>query len=234
MNPTLLKGLERFISESNKACCCQLVYEWQRSDSSGDLLGICRHAEQELRLADLFDRIETDALLRSDTFHAIADSILKRYFAEIHEQIIKVEPILKAVENRHTAAWYSLSAITPADNFDHDKIKYAKVKMKPKNKYILIIIRRDNNYHDCLYYIAKMQGFYLAHIASFLIVEPKGIWKFYVNYAHLMDSNYRHFRATFGTTLTVSHPLFDDLLKKAADVVEGLYLNWYLKELTTA
>ena len=109
MPMSALKGLERFVSGPCKAYCYQLIHEWQRGDGREDLLKISRHVERELRLADRFDKMEIRALLKSDTFPAIDESILKRFFAEIEERVIKVEAILEAVENRRTAAWYSLT-----------------------------------------------------------------------------------------------------------------------------
>ena len=64
------------------------------------------HVERELRLADRFDKTEIGLLLKCDTFPAINESILKRYFTEIAENVIKVEVIITAVENRRTAACY--------------------------------------------------------------------------------------------------------------------------------
>jgi hypothetical protein len=220
MSTDLLKGLERFISDSCKAYCYQLVHEWQRGDGSGDLLEICRHVERELRLSDRFDKIEIEALLLSDIFPAINESILKRLLAEIGDRVIKTTVILEAVENRRTAAWYSLTA----------------------------------NYCECLYHIAKMQEFYLAHIEGFHIVEPKKLWDGYTKDYYEMDSRYRHFHASFGNAIgavspvpydPISNPypdnaqespnaLLEDALKKCADTVEGLYSEWFLKELTSA
>ena len=47
-----------------------------------------------------------------------------------------------------------------------------------------------------------------------------------------MDSFYRHFHYVFGCTLKNSNVLLEDKLKHAADYVEGLYQNWFIKELT--
>jgi uncharacterized protein (TIGR02687 family) len=85
-----------------------------------------------------------------------------------------------------------------------------------------------------LYNIGKIQEFYLAHVGGFHIVEPKNIWKLYVNEGYLMDSHYRRFHYAFGNTLKASNPLLDDLLKKCSEVVERLYHHWYLVELTGA
>ena len=198
MPASALRGLERFASDSNKAYCYQLVHEWQRSDSSGDLEEICHYVERELRLADRFDKTEISVLLKSDTFPAINESILKRYFKEITENVIKVEDIIGAVENRRTAAWYALT----------------------------------EDYLESLYYIAKMQEFYLSHIDGFHIVEPVQVWKLYTTDAYEMDSHYRHFHFCFGNTLKSPNALLEDALKKCSDVVEGLYREWFLKRLT--
>lgn len=199
MPTSALRGLERFISDSNKAYCYQLVHEWQRSDGSDDLEEICRYVERELRLADRFDKTEINVLLKSDTFPAINESILKRYFKEISENVIKAPDIIGAVENRRTAAWYALT----------------------------------ENYLESLYYIAKMQEFYLSHIDSFHIVEPAKIWKLYTTDAYMMDSYYRHFHFRFGNTLKSPNALLEDALKKCSDVIEGLYREWFLKQLTS-
>ena len=198
MPASALRGLERFASDSNKAYCYQLVHEWQRGDGSGDLEEICHHVERELRLADRFDKTEISILLKSDTFPAINESILKRYFKEITENVIKVEDIIGAVENRRTAAWYALT----------------------------------EDYLESLYYIAKMQEFYLSHIDGFHIVEPVKVWKLYTTDAYEMDSHYRHFHFCFGNTLKSPNALLEDALKKCSDVVEGLYREWFLKQLT--
>lgn len=198
MPVSALRGLERFASDSNKAYCYQLVHEWQRGDGSDDLEEICHYVERELRLADRFDKTEISILLKSDTFPAINESILKRYFKEITENVIKVEDIIGAVENRRTAAWYALT----------------------------------EGYLESLYYIAKMQEFYLSHIDGFHIVEPVKVWKLYTTDAYEMDSHYRHFHFCFGNTLKSPNALLEDALKKCSDVVEGLYREWFLKQLT--
>jgi uncharacterized protein (TIGR02687 family) len=198
MPASALRGLERFVTDSCKAYCYQLVHEWQRSDGSEDLIEFCRHVERELRLADRFDKIEISILLKSDMFPAINESILKRFYAEIGERVIKVDSILEAVENRRTSGWYNLTV----------------------------------DYIESLYYIAKMQEFYLAHIEGFHLVEPAKIWKLYTTDAYQMDSHYRRFHYFFGNTLKAPNTLLEDALKKCSDVVEGLYREWFLKELT--
>ena len=196
---SVLRGLERYVSDSCKAYCYQLVHEWQRGGGNGDLVEICRHVERELRLADRFDNTEITILLKSHIFPNIDESILKRFFAEIGERVIKVDAILEAVENRRTSGWYA----------------------------------RTENYFESLYYIAKMQEFYLAHINGFHVVESVQVWKLYTTGAYQMDRHYRHFHYEFGNTLKRPSSLLEDALKKCSDVVEGLYREWFLRGLTS-
>lgn len=109
MPASALKGIDRYVSDSNKAYCYQLIHEWQHGNSQSDLEEICRVVERELRLSDRFDKTEIGVLLKSDTFPAINESVLKHFFTEISENVVKVEDILTAVKNRRTAAWYELT-----------------------------------------------------------------------------------------------------------------------------
>lgn len=108
MNPSVLKGLERFISESNKAYCYSIVHEWRSRADHDALYQLCRTVEQELRLPARFDGQEVEALLTGDIFPAIHEAILKRFFAEISEQVVKVDLMLKTADNRRTSGWSEL------------------------------------------------------------------------------------------------------------------------------
>lgn len=198
MNPSVLKGLERFISESNRAYCYSIVHEWRNREDNTALWDLCRTVEQELQLPSRFDKQEIETLLTGDIFPSIHEIILKRFFSEASEQVVKPDLILKTVENRRTSGW----------------------------------IEHFSDYYDCLYFIAKMQEFYQNNAAGFHIVEPKAVWKLYTENAYELDSFYRHFHYAFGCTLKDSNPLLEDKLKHATEYVEGLYQNWYLKELT--
>jgi hypothetical protein len=49
-----LRGLARFVSDSNKAYCYQLVHKWQRFKGIGELDEIFCYVERELRLTECF------------------------------------------------------------------------------------------------------------------------------------------------------------------------------------
>ena len=106
MNTSVLKGLERFISDSNKAYCYSIVHEWRNREYNDDLFDLCRYIENELNLASRFEKQDIETLLTADIFTSIHESILKRFFSEVADHVIKVELMLKAAENRRTAGWY--------------------------------------------------------------------------------------------------------------------------------
>jgi len=106
MSAGVLKGLERFISDSNKAYCYGIVHEWRNRECSDDLFALCRHVEHELNLAARFEKQDVETLLTADIFPSIHESILKRFFSEVAERVVRVELMLKTAENRRTSGWY--------------------------------------------------------------------------------------------------------------------------------
>ena len=106
MNASVLKGLERFVSETNKAYCYSIVHEWRSREDNEDLYELCRTVENELQLPTRFDKFEPETLITGDVFPCINESILKQLYAEISDHVVKVDLIRKVCENRRTAGWY--------------------------------------------------------------------------------------------------------------------------------
>lgn len=107
MPGSVLRGLERFVSETNKAYCHSIVHEWRSRGQSDSLYEICRTVEQELRLPTRFDKLPPETLLTGDVFPCINESLLKQLYSEIAEQVVRTDLIMKVCENRRTAGWYS-------------------------------------------------------------------------------------------------------------------------------
>lgn len=93
--------------------------------------------------------------------------------------------------------------------------------------------KRVRYYYDGLLQVAKMQQFYQEHITGFHIAQYKDLWKKYQEEYYVMDTYYRLFHTAFGLSLKKSNTVLEDLYKNVADYVEGLYKNWYLKEIST-
>ena len=97
----------------------------------------------------------------------------------------------------------------------------------------LLWYSRLQNFYEGVLNVAYMQKFYLEHSAGFHTVEPHKVWKEYTEDYYRMDTYYRLFHVAFEKSLNSSNPLLDDLFKHVADVVEGLYANWFLGNLGT-
>lgn len=97
----------------------------------------------------------------------------------------------------------------------------------------LLWYSRVQHFYEGVLNVAYMQKFYLEHSAGFHTVEPHKVWKKYTEDYYRMDTYYRLFHVAFGKSLNSSNPLLDDLFKHVADVVEGLYANWFLGNLGT-
>lgn len=93
--------------------------------------------------------------------------------------------------------------------------------------------KRVRYYYDGILQVAKMQQFYQEHITGFHIAQYRDMWKNYQEEYYLMDSYYRMFHTAFGLSLKQLSTVLEDSFKNVADYVEGLYKNWYLKELST-
>lgn len=77
-----------------------------------------------------------------------------------------------------------------------------------------------------------MQKIYQTWYGNFHEVEPSKVWKLYTDELYKMDTYYRKFHLAFGESLKASLIDIDDEYKEACEIVENLYQNWYLKELT--
>lgn len=106
MNNSALKGLERYISESNKAYCYSIVHEWRNYGDGKALFALCRTIEEKHDLPARFAKQEIETLLTADIFPTIHECILKRFFSETADHVVKADLMLKTVENRRTSGWY--------------------------------------------------------------------------------------------------------------------------------
>lgn len=165
MPVSVLRGLEQFISESNKTYCYQLVHEWQQRKDCKILEKLCHDVAHKVRLAARFDKIDIQLLLKSDIFPEINESILKRYYKEISEQVIKVAEILTVVENRRTAAWYPLTkdyieslyyiAKVNEFNFLHRDDFHLVDPVKVWKRYTTDLYKMDSHYRHFHYHFSK-------------------------------------------------------------------------------
>lgn len=101
-----LNGLQGYISEAKKSNDYSVVHEWMTSGDKEKYLELARQIEYKLNIHSRFEKMDVDLLLLSDVFPAIDEALLKRYFSEISENVIKVDEILSSVEAKRTQGWF--------------------------------------------------------------------------------------------------------------------------------
>ena len=87
-------------------------------------------------------------------------------------------------------------------------------------------------FYEALLAVAQMQDFYLQHGAGFHMTDPAEIWQNYCDDFYKMDSYYMSFYKQYNNIKQSTHNELDDLFKQAAEVVDNLYNNWFLANLT--
>ena len=89
------------------------------------------------------------------------------------------------------------------------------------------------NYYEGLLQVARMQTFFKAHAAGFHTVEPAKVWKEYTSEYYLMDTYYREFHRCYSASLKKYDVELSDLFRTVMEKVEGLYVGWFLTELSS-
>ena len=87
-------------------------------------------------------------------------------------------------------------------------------------------------FYEALLAVAQMQDFYLQHGAGFHMTDPAEIWQSYCDDFYKMDSYYMSFYQQYRNVKQSTYNELDDFFKQAAEVVDNLYNNWYLANLT--
>lgn len=87
-------------------------------------------------------------------------------------------------------------------------------------------------YFDGLVQLANMQEFHFEYNTGFHAVEPQELWKLYTEKLYIMDSYYRKFHVLYAASMTNYNPELDDLWNGVKDKAEGIYVNWFLNELS--
>ncbi|WP_462406688.1 BREX-1 system phosphatase PglZ type A [Gracilibacillus sp. Marseille-QA3620] len=180
------------------------------------------------------ERNKSNSLIFIDHWmHHKVDYMIYNELAEIVEQEIQLANIVRPL---------SIEAFKNADTFPYfDKaiiiyiVNSLEAKHEDYEEYIkLINLRRVKHFYErfqCIYealfYTVKMYEFY----KKYNIGIPKGsvidMWKSYVNEYYLMDTYYRKFYVAYDNEPN------SEILKKLKVMVENLYTNWYIGDLSS-
>ncbi|WP_145524024.1 BREX-1 system phosphatase PglZ type A [Virgibacillus sp. SK37] len=180
------------------------------------------------------NRNKTNAVVFIDHWmHHKTDYMVFDEYAEMAEQEIQLSNIINNVP---------IEAFKQADTFpylDRAIIIYIAnglvTQLEDYEEYTkLIKLRRAKHYYEkfasvyeALYYTVKIHEFYKEHRQGIPQGRAIDLYQAYVNDYHLMDTYYRKFYVAYDEESN------HDLLKKLKMLVENLYTNWYMGELSS-
>ncbi|WP_026584643.1 BREX-1 system phosphatase PglZ type A [Bacillus sp. J33] len=180
------------------------------------------------------NRNKTNAVVFIDHWmHHKTDYVVFDEYAEIAEQEIQLSNIINNLP---------IEAFKQADTFpylDRAIIIYIAnglvTQLEDYEEYTkLIKLRRAKHYYEkfasvyeALYYTVKIHEFYKEHRQGIPQGRAIDLYQAYVNDYHLMDTYYRKFYVAYDEESN------HDLLKKFKMLVENLYTNWYMGELSS-
>lgn len=180
------------------------------------------------------NRNKTNAVVFIDHWmHHKTDYMVFDEYAEMAEHEIQLSNIMNNVP---------IEAFKQADTFpylDRAIIIYIAnglvTQLEDYEEYTkLIKLRRAKHYYDnfssiyeALYYTVKIHEFYKEHRQGIPQGRAIDLYQAYVIDYHLMDTYYRKFYVAYDEESN------HDLLKKLKMLVENLYTNWYMGELSS-
>jgi len=196
------------------------------------------HSVDEKYLLNLEDfiakRNSTNALVFIDHWmHHKTDYILFNEYAAMVEQEVGLQAIVNVIPvddfkqadifpyiDRAIIIHIANSLMTELEDYE----EYRK----------LIKLRRAKHYYDeykhvynALYYTVKIHEFYKGHRQGIPQGRAIDIYEAYVNEYYLMDTYYRKFYVAYDEESN------NDLVKQLKVLVENLYTNWYMGELSS-
>lgn len=196
------------------------------------------HSVDEKYLVELNDfiakRSKTNALVFVDHWmHHKSDYVKFNNYIEMVEQEINLPKVIQTIP---------LDEFKQADIFPYiDRAIIIHIanslleKLEDYEEYKkLIKLRRVKHYYDdyaavyeALFYTVEMHEFYNNHKPGIPQSQAIDLYEAYLEDYHKMDSYYRKFYVAYDDE--TDH----ELLKKLKDMVENLYTNWYMGELSS-
>ncbi len=220
------------------------LYGYDREDNSLKTLFMhltvttLSHSMEESSLSNIksfiAERNRSNALVFIDHWmHHKSDFAIYNELAETVEKEIKLADIvhqlpIEAFKNADTFPYFDKAIIIyianslEASHEDYDE--YIK----------LINLRRVKHFYEkfqyiyeALFYTVKMYEFYKKYSSGIPKVSATDMWKSYVNEYHEMDTYYRKFYVAFDNEPN------SEILKKLRAMVENLYTNWFMGDLSS-
>lgn len=110
-------------------------------------------------------------------------------------------------------------------------VDVAKIRATVEKRRTCVWYANVINYYEGILQIANMHEFYKEYSGGFHTVEPEKVWKEYITEYYKMDTYYRLYHRHFAESLKEYNTILHDLFNQVTETVEGLYTNWFLKQL---
>ncbi|MCM3255569.1 BREX-1 system phosphatase PglZ type A [Priestia aryabhattai] len=220
------------------------LYGYDRKDRSLKTLfmyltvTMLSHSIEETSLSNIknfiAERSKSNALVFIDHWmhhksdYAIYDELAETIEKEINLANIVHQLPIESFKNADTFPYFDKAIIMYLANS-------LEASHEDYEEYIkLINLRRIKHFYEkfqfiyeALFYTVKMYEFYKKYSSGIPQVSAIEIWKNYVNEYHAMDTYYRKFYVAFDNEPN------SEILKKLKVMVENLYTNWYLGDLSS-
>lgn len=196
------------------------------------------HSVSEEYLSTLQDFIsknnKTNALVFVDHWmHHKTDYKVFNEYAKMVEQEIRLPSILQAVpikefKQAETFPYVDQAIIIYIANSLIEQLEdYEEYTKLIKLRRVKHYFEEYANVYEALYYTVKMHEFYKEYSHGIPQGQPIDIYERYSKEYHVMDTYYRKFYIAYDGESN------HELLKKLKDLVENLYTNWFMGELSS-
>ncbi|MBR0414126.1 MAG: BREX-1 system phosphatase PglZ type A [Clostridia bacterium] len=102
-----LSRFEQYISPKHAAFCHGLIHEMVENREQQQVTALLEEVETNFRVEEVLAQEDISKIAECDVLLCINKIILKHYFTEIKNNIIKAEEITKTVEKRKPFPWFS-------------------------------------------------------------------------------------------------------------------------------
>ena len=165
------------------------------------------------------------------SLHEIAEFV--ELEAHLHERFMKLE-IADLLNTAMFPCVNEIILVKLMRDMEKNNPSPKAVKETVEKRRTLAWYETSRHFYEGLYQAANMREFYYAHADGFHTIEPKKIWQEYTEEYYRFDTFYRRFHQSYDASLKTYHADLSDLFTDIKDMVEGLYVNWFLEELGTS
>lgn len=165
----------------------------------------------------------------SDALHEIAEFVEER--ANLHERFMKLT-VADLVNTQIFPCVNEIILVNLMRNIEKNIIDPKDLRQTVEKRRTFAWYEDVKNFFDGLYQVANIQEFYKNHSGGFHTIEPKKIWEEYISDYYKMDTYYRLFYQSYEASLKAYHADLSDMFSDVKNIVERIYVNWFLEELS--